>query len=412
MAVSATLAAQQLVEERRRAGLPVLPMSFGQAGVAVHPLLAEALVGAAGRNDYGPVAGDQALREAAAAWWTRRGLPTEPDQVVCGPGSKALLYATLHAVLTLDPASRSSVGGSVALPCPSWVSYAQQARLTGHTAVFVPTRPGEGGVPDPDLLADAVRSAAQPVRAVVLTLPDNPTGRLAPPDTVGAVCEVARELDLTIVSDEIYRDLVYPGVPFLSPAGVASERTVVTTGLSKNLALGGWRLGVARFPDGPLREAVLSMASELWSCPARPVEAAAALAFTDPPELRSYVDRARGVYERITTAVAALFADAGAVVARPQAAFYCYPDLSPRLSGTTGAEVAGRLLTEHGVAVLPGVEFGEGPSSLSFRVATGQLTGRTDDQRNAVLAADDPLEVPWVASALDHLSGVLATVLR
>jgi aspartate/methionine/tyrosine aminotransferase len=89
-----------------------------------------------------------------------------------------------------------------------------------------------------------------------------------------------------------------------------------------------------------------------------------------------------------------------------------FGDLSPRLSGTTGAQVAEQLLTRHGLALLPGVEFGEPASSLSFRVATGQLTGRTDDERRAVLAADDPLEVPWVASALDHLSGVLATVLR
>ncbi|HEX2131310.1 MAG TPA: pyridoxal phosphate-dependent aminotransferase [Actinophytocola sp.] len=400
MAVSATLAAHQVVEERRRAGLPVLPMSFGQAGVPVHPLLADALAAAAGRNGYGPVAGDPALREAAAAWWTRRGVPTEPDQVVCGPGSKALLYATLLAA-----------GGDVVLPRPSWVSYAQQAALTGHRAVFVPTRPGEGGVPDPDLLADAVRAADRPVRAVVLTLPDNPTGRLATPETVRALCAVARELDLTIVADEIYRDLVYAG-PVLSPAEIAPERTVVTTGLSKNLALGGWRLGVARFPAGPLRDAVLSAASELWSCPSRPVEAAATLAFTEPPELVSYVAQARRTYERVTTAVADTFARAGAAVAPPQAAFYCYPDLSPRLSGETGSAVAARLLTEHGLAVLPGVEFGEPPSSLSFRVATGQLTGDTDERRRTALAAPDPLDTPWVAASLDRLAEVLAAVLR
>ncbi|GAB3466072.1 pyridoxal phosphate-dependent aminotransferase [Actinophytocola sediminis] len=399
--VSATLVAHEVAEERRRAGLPVLPLSFGQAGVPVHPLLVEALTGAAGRNDYGPVAGDPALRDAAAGWWSRRGVPTEAGQVVCGPGSKALLYATLLAV-----------GGDVVLPRPSWVSYAPQVRLTGGAAVHVPTRPGEGGVPDPDLLAEAVRAAQRPVRAVVLTLPDNPTGRLAGPETVRAVCAVAREHDLTIVSDEIYRDLVYPGTTVLSPAEVAPERTVVTTGLSKNLALGGWRLGVARFPDGPLRAAVLTVASELWSCPARPVEAAAALAFAEPPAIKSYVDNARAVYRRITTAVAERFADAGAEVAAPQAAFYCYPDLSPLLSGVTAWEVADRLLADHGVALLPGVEFGEPASSLSFRVATGQLTGRTDDQRRAVLAADDPLTLPWVAAALDHLTSALATLSR
>jgi aspartate aminotransferase len=358
MAVSATLAAHQVAEERRRAGLPVLPMSFGQAGVPVHPLLAEALAGAAGRNDYGPVAGDPALREAAADWWSRRGLPTRPEQVVSGPGSKALLYATLLGI-----------GGDVVLPCPSWVSYAPQVRLTGGDVVYVPTRPGEGGVPDPDLLADALRSASRPVRAVVVTLPDNPTGLLPSPESVRRLCELAREFDLTIVSDEIYRDLVYPGADLVSPAELAPERTVVTTGLSKNLALGGWRIGVARFPPGRLHDTVLTVASELWSCPSRPVEAAAALAFTEPPVLRDHVVRAAGVYQRINTEVARRFAEAGAAVTLPHASFYSYPDLSPRLSGVTAAEVAATLLADHGVAVLPGVEFGEPASSLRFRVA-------------------------------------------
>lgn len=401
MAVSATLAAHQVVEQRRRAGLPVLPLSFGQAGVPVHPLLVEALAGAATRNDYGPPAGDPALLEAAADWWSRRGLPTVPEQMVSAPGSKALLFATLYAV-----------GGDVVLPRPSWVSYAPQVRLAGANVLSVPTRPGEGGVPDPDLLEKAVRGADRPVRAVVVTLPDNPTGLLPSPDSVRRLCALARELDLTIISDEIYRDLVYPGAELVSPAELAPERTVVTTGLSKNLALGGWRLGVARFPQGQLHDTVLTIGSELWSCPTRPVEAAAALAFGEPPELRSYVVRAAEVYRRINTAVARRFAAAGAEVTLPHASFYCYPDLSPRLSGLTGPQAAARLLGDHGVAVLPGVEFGEEESSLRFRVATGQLTGRTDEQRRTVLDASDPLEVPWVAESLEHLSGALDAFLR
>lgn len=405
MAVSATLAAHQVVEERRRAGLAVLPMSFGQAGVPVHPLLAEALSEAAGRNAYGPVAGDPALREAAAGYWNRRGLPTEASQVVCGPGSKALLYASLLAVSMPDGAS-----ADVLLPRPSWVSYAQQAALLGGAPVFVPTRPGEGGVADPAEIAGAARSAA----AMVLTLPDNPTGRLASPATVRAVCELARELDLVLVSDEIYRDLVY-AKEFVSPAELAPERTIVTTGLSKNLALGGWRIGVARFPSGPLLERALTVASELWSCPSVPVQAAAALAFAEPEPLRSYVDQSRRLYETITKAVADRFAAAGAEVAPPQAAFYCYPDLEPhraRLGAGTGAEVAAMLLERHGLALLPGSEFGEPASSLRFRVATGQLTGDDDEQRRAALAAADPLALPWIATALDRLTEILRAVLR
>src|SRR5580700_1923948 len=113
--VSATLAANEALARRRRGGQPVLPLAFGEAGLPVHPRLREALAAAAASGSYGPVAGIPALREAAAGYWTRRGLPTEPGRVVAGPGSKPLLYAALLAI-----------GTDVAVPSPSWVSYAAQ----------------------------------------------------------------------------------------------------------------------------------------------------------------------------------------------------------------------------------------------------------------------------------------------
>ena len=74
--------------------------------------------------------------------------------------------------------------------------------------------------------------------------------------TVRAVCEIAHAHDMWVISDEIYRDLVHDSErPFLSPAEVIPDQTVVTTGLSKSLALGGWRIGVARFPGSKRREA-------------------------------------------------------------------------------------------------------------------------------------------------------------
>ena len=279
--VSATLAANETMEARRRRGEPVLPMAFGEAGLPVHPLLRAALAEAAGCTSYGPVAGRARLRESAAGYWTRRGLPTGPEAVIAGPGSKALLFALMAAI-----------GGDVALTRPSWVSYSAQASLAGRTAHFVP---GSGGVPHAAKLARAVavaRAAGRPIRSVVVTLPDNPTGTQAPAAAVRALCAVAERHDLIIISDEIYSDLVYDQMTDRAgPASYSAERTVVTTGVSKNLALGGWRLGVARLPDGRLgRELgarVLGIASEIWSAPAGPVQEAAALAFSEPARWRS-----------------------------------------------------------------------------------------------------------------------------
>src|ERR1700758_2719777 len=90
--VSATLAANEAMDARRRRGEPVLPLAFGEAGLPAHQVLRAALAQAAGCNAYGPVAGHGPLREAAAGYWARRGLPTEAEAVICGPGSKALLF--------------------------------------------------------------------------------------------------------------------------------------------------------------------------------------------------------------------------------------------------------------------------------------------------------------------------------
>lgn len=408
--ISATLAANEEITRRRQRGQHIVNLSFGEAGLPVHPALREALARATGDNTYGPVAGSVALREAAAGYWARRGIPADPRLVVCGPGSKALLYGLLLAL-----------GGDIVLPRPSWVSYAAQAELVGVRPIMIAPPPGEGGVPDPERVAPAVaaaRAQGRTVTSLLVTLPDNPTGRLARPETVRRLAELARELDLTIISDEIYRDLVHdPAADFLSPADVAPERTVITTGLSKSLALGGWRIGVARLPErdrrdrrvgGPdLRDRLLGVASEIWSSPSAPVQHAAAYAFGEPAELVRHVADSRRLHGIVARAVAERFAKAGARVDVPQGGFYLYPEMTD-FSGS--AEFAGVLLEEYGVAVLPGTAFGDAPEKPCVRVATSQLYGESDEQRSAALNADDPLVLPWIADSLGHLEEALRHV--
>ncbi len=381
MAVSATLAANDVIARRRAEGLPVVPLGFGEAGLPVHPLLTAALGEAAGSAGYGPVAGIPSLREAAAGYWSRRGLPTSAAQVVAGPGSKPLLWAILGARR-----------GVVALPKPSWVSYAAQAAMQGLDTVRIRSL---GGVPDPAEL-DAVASALK-LSTVILTLPDNPTGRLAPPEVIRELCEVAERHDLLIISDEIYRDLT--SADFLSPAEIAPHRTVVTSGLSKSLALGGWRLGIARFADDQLRDTVVDIASEVWSAPARPMQHAAALAFTEPPVLVERVAQSRKLHLAVAAAVAQLF-DTPA----PDGAFYLYPHVP---GFRTDREIAEHLLSRNGIVVLPGSEFGDDPSACRIRVATSQLYGDTDAQKEQALLSDNPTALPWIAEHLTRIAAAL-----
>jgi aspartate aminotransferase len=410
--VSATLAANEALAIRRLTGETVLPLAFGEAGLPVHPMLRDALAAATDGNSYGPVAGLATLRQAAAGYWARRGLPTSAGSVICGPGSKPLLFGLLLAI-----------GADVAVARPSWVSYAAQASMVGVRAHFVPTPTGQGGISDPDGLARAVEAARQDGRrigSVVVTLPDNPTGRLARPGTVRELCDVAAAYDLIIISDEIYRDLVHdPGAPFPSPTAFAPERTVVTTSLSKSLALGGWRIGVARLPNSPagrgLRDRLLGIGSEIWSAPSVPIQHAAAVAFNEPPEITERIARSRSLHATVAHAVAGRYAAARLLVPTPEAAFYLYPDFAPwrehlrgRFGIATGAGLARHLLDRYGVGVLPASTFGEDAGTLRVRVATSLLYGEVVEQRERALAAAQPLALPWIFAALARIDEVLA----
>jgi aspartate aminotransferase len=406
---SATLATNERVQARLAAGAPVLHLAFGEAGLPVLPSVAGRLGAAAGANGYGPVAGSPAVREAAAGYFERRGLPTSPDRILVAPGSKALLYA----LLTVLP-------GDVVLPRPSWVSYAAQAALAGKRVLDVPIADQAGGVPDPDALRallTASRADGRRPAILVLTLPDNPTGTLAPAPLVAAVCDVAREHGLLIVCDEIYRDLAYEPEALLSPATLLPETVFVTNGLSKSMALGGWRIGFCRLPNGPLGAdaavALSGMASEVWSSLAAPMQHAAAYVLGEPDEVVDHVARSRRLHRLVTTAAHEQVTAAGAICRPPSGAFYLYPDLEPLRPAlhardvSTGAQLAQLLLDRYDVAVLEGGAFGDDPSALRFRMATSLLYGADEAQRWDALRADDPVALPWIAGALERLGEAL-----
>ena len=411
---SATLAINEKIAARRSAGRSVIHLGFGEAGLPVLPAIGDALAAAVGENGYGSVVGSQRVREAVAGYFGRRDLPTSAGQIVVAPGSKALLYAALAAL-----------PGDVVLPVPSWVTYAAQAQLTGKRVIGVPIPAAAGGVPDPDLLEPALaaaRAAGADPRILVLTLPDNPTGTTAGADLVRQVCELAERHDLTIISDEIYRDLSFDPDRHLSPATLLPERTIVTGGLSKSMALGGWRIGFARTPDGTagrmLLGHIVGIASEVWSSLAAPMQTAAAFALDEPPVVTEHLAASRRLHAAVVRAVHAVFVQAGARCRPPDAAFYLYPDLEPLRPELvaqgidTGAALADHLLDEYGVAVLAGEHFGDDPKALRFRVATSLLYGSTTDQRWDALHSADPVSLPWIADAVNKLAAALASLSR
>ncbi len=404
--ISPNLALNQLVAQRRACGESIVHLGFGEARLPVFPPLLERLVAGAVRNAYAPVAGDGPVRRAVAGYFTRRRMPTEPGQVIVAPGSKPLLLA-LHMV----------VPGDVLLPRPCWNTYGPQAQLAGKKAWGIPISEECGGVPEPDALLETVRAAragGHDPRILIVTLPDNPTGTLASPELVRRICAIAEQEDLLIVSDEIYRDTVHdPARPVLSPAEIAPGRTVVTTGLSKSHALGGWRIGVARFPDGvwgdQIRDAVTALASEVWSTLASPMQEVAAYAYDEPPELLDHLAAVTRLHGTVAREVHRCAVAAGAVCRPPTGGFYVYPDFAPmrevlaRRAITDSMTLQRQLLDEFGIAVLAGHDLGDDVRALRFKAATGQLYGETPEQQWTTLHADDPLRLRHVTDILTRI---------
>jgi aspartate aminotransferase len=411
-ALSPTLAINEAVRLRQARGERVVHLGFGEAGLPVHPLLRNALERSSGFNAYGSVAGSTALRTSVAGYYARRGLETEPGQVVVGPGSKVLLYALLTA---LD--------GDLVLPRPAWVSYEPQARLAGKEVLRVDIPAEAGGVPDPAVLPEVVARAREnglDPRILLLTHPDNPTGTFASTDLLRDVLGVARDCGLFVVCDEIYAELAHAPEEFVSAASIDPENVVVTGGLSKSHALGGWRVGVLRAPSGDggrrLIQDVTSIGSEVWSCLAAPIEAAAVVAYDEPEELVEFVAAARTLHRTVGQAVFAVVADAGLACRPPTAAFYLYPDFGPIREPlaehgiTNSVGLAEHLLERFAIAVLPGTAFGD-DAGLRTRMASSLLYGETENERwQALAAGEEAAALPRVRLALQAVSEALATL--
>ena len=295
-------------------------------------------------NQYAVTWGAPELRAAIAAAYGRRGWagidPEHDVTVVCG-ATEAIAAACLALLEE----------GSEVLVCdPLHESYAPALLLAGARAVPVPLR-----WPDWTFDADALRGAVGPhTRALILTNPHNPTGRVFRDDELAAIAALCRDHDLFAFTDEIYEHIVYEGRHrFLAQYPGMAERTVTVSALSKTYAVTGWRIGWAIAP-APLSDALRKVHDFLTIAAPTPFQAAgvAALGLGD-----AYHERLAHVYRRRRDLLLRALAPAGMAGAAPQGAYYVLADVSPHLAAggfADSAEFAKWLVEEAGVAVVPG----------------------------------------------------------
>jgi aspartate/methionine/tyrosine aminotransferase len=330
-------------------GKKVVHLEIGEPDFATPDNIIEAGISAMqnGYTHYTPASGILEAREAVAGFVSRT-LKTEvdPGEVVLVPGSKNVLLFTLLACI--EP------GDEVILPDPGYPAYASQVNFIGGVPKPVTLREESGFRMDLDELASLITPKT---RMLIVNTPQNPTGGVLTAEDVSFVCELANKHDLLVVSDEIYSQLVY-GFEHVSPLARPGmrERTVLMDGLSKSYAMTGWRLGYAVAPKA-LAAKLDTLMINSSSCAAGFTQMAAIEALS-APESDHAVSRMVKVFEhRRNLIVDGLNAIPGMRCARPQGAFYAFPNIEG--TGFDEHELAERLLSEAGVAVLPGTAFGK-----------------------------------------------------
>jgi aspartate aminotransferase len=347
---SLTLAIAARARQLRSEGQDICSLSAGEPDFDTPAFIRQAASAAleAGQTRYGPVAGEPALRQAIAAKLTNEnGVPTNPSQVLVTNGGKQALYNLFQVLL--------GPGDEVLLPSPFWLSYPEISRLAGASVTLLPSSAAQGFRLDPGQLEAAISPAT---KLLVLNSPGNPTGMVLRRAELEAIADVLRRHpQVAVVCDEIYEFLLAPGLEHHSFAAVApdlADRTFIVNGFAKGWAMTGWRIG---WLAGP--EAVVVAASALQSqstsnvCSFAQFGALAAISGS-----RDCVHQmAADFNERRSLLVQGLQALPGLTLLPPEGAFYAFPDVSAW--GLDSMSFCNRLLEQQGLALVPGVAFGD-----------------------------------------------------
>jgi N-succinyldiaminopimelate aminotransferase len=299
----------------------------------------------AGHNQYAPLPGVPALREAIAAHQRRHyGIDIDPDtQVQVTFGATEAIASALLALV--------SPGDEVAMLDPSYDSYGAIVALAGGTARPIVLEP-------PAWRVTSAEAIGPRTRVLLLNSPHNPTGRVLDEDELELLAAACREHDVTAVTDEVYEHLVFDGrhVPMSTLPGMAG-RTLTISSLGKTHSVTGWKIGWATGP-AELVAAVRGVKQFLSFAGGTPLQhaAAAGLALDD-----AATELAASLRDRRDRLAAAL-AQAGFAVLPTAGTYFLNADCRP-LGEPDAAALSLRLPHEAGVVAIPLSAFTVAPTA-------------------------------------------------
>lgn len=315
-----------------------------------------------GYTHYTPNAGLPVLRQAISDHaFATPGL-YQPQEIIVTNGGMGGLSTLMLVVL--------NEGDEVLIQDPQWLNYAAQIRYCGGVPVQVPTTAESGFA----LKAEDIRKYYHPgkTKALLINSPNNPTGYVMTRQELEEIAALARELDLLVISDEVYGTLLYEDAEALSISELPGmrERTVVVNSFSKSYAMTGWRVGFVAGPEAIVHKMTL-LQENFNSCVNAASQMAAVYALEHPELARELTEVFR---ERRRVAIEGLKAIPGMKCSEPKGAFYLFPDI--RAFGLTSVEFCNRLLEEAGVVCIPGSAFGacgEGFIRICYTASTENI---------------------------------------
>ena len=369
---SLTMAITALAQQLKREGKDILGFSAGEPDFDTPQVIKDAAVEAIrnGFTKYTPVDGIPELKEAIVAKLQRdNGLTYTTDQVIASNGAKQSLFNLFQA--TINP------GDEVIIPAPYWVTYPELVKYSGGTPVIIDTDDESGFKITPKQLEGAITKKS---RMLILTSPSNPTGAVYSKEELEALAEVLKDTNILVASDEMYEKLVYDGTTFTAAASISEDmfnRTVTINGLSKSVAMTGWRFGYCAAADRDLVKAMKKLQSQSTSNICSITQMASIKGLDGSAD--KDIEMMRRAFESRCEEAARLFNEIeGLSVIKPSGAFYLF--VNHKAVEPDSMKFARSMLESVGVAVVPGAGFGS-DGYFRFSFATDIDTIRTGIER-------------------------------
>jgi alanine-synthesizing transaminase len=345
----------------RAGGADIIDLGMGNPDMPTPQHIVDKLVETVAKprtNRYSASKGIPGLRRAQAGYYGRRfGVKLNPEtQIVATLGSKEGFANMAQAI--------SAPGDVILVPSPTYPIHEFGFIISGAAIRHIPTVAVEGrpysGDPETEFLRGIERAVKHSIPrplAVVLSYPSNPTAMTVGLDFYTEAVQLAKKLDLIILSDLAYAEIYFNGNPPPSVLQVpgAIDITVEFTSLSKTYAMPGWRMGFA-VGNERLISALARVKSYLDYGAFTPVQVAAAAALNGPQDC---VEEIRRIYKSRRDCLVESFGRAGWKVPPPPASMFAWAPIPEAFREVGSVEFSKLLVEKADVAVSPGLGFGE-----------------------------------------------------